>query len=177
MLLHQKFPLKGLFTMFIGLTAVIGDEVLGNRAALAIRNLGDPLTPRVDAISSLCYSVAPLGLDLAYISLVALLLSTKWPGRILKALAPAGRMGFTNYFLHKLLPAVLFPLLFAWWLPERGAAEDNLKVTVVFTLMVIFSTWWLKRFRFGPFEWVWRSLTYWKLQPMRVERSVPAGEG
>ena len=47
-----------------------------------------------------------------------------------------------------------------------------IKVTVVFGLLVVFSTYWMRHFRFGPFEWLWRSLTYWKLQPMRVERSV-----
>jgi uncharacterized protein len=62
-------------------------------------------------------------------------------------------------------------------MPGITPAETALKVTGVFILLVLFSTWWLKRFRFGPFEWLWRSLTYWKLQPMRVERAVAAGEG
>ena len=53
-------------------------------------------------------------------------------------------------------------------LPGIGPIHRIIKVTVVFALLVVFSTWWLKRFRFGPFEWLWRSLTYWKLQPMRV---------
>jgi uncharacterized protein len=33
--------------------------------------------------------------------------------------------------------------------------------------LAVFSTWWLKRFRFGPFEWLLRSFTYWKWQPMK----------
>ena len=37
----------------------------------------------------------------------------------------------------------------------------------LFTVQVLYSQWWLQRFRFGPAEWLWRSITYWKLQPMR----------
>jgi hypothetical protein len=91
----------------------------------------------------------------------------------LSILAPAGRTAFTNYVLQSALPFVLFPLLFGWWLPGITPAETALKVTVVFIILVLFSTWWLKRFRFGPFEWHWRSLTYWKLQPMRGRTSSP----
>ncbi len=157
----------------VGIVAVFGDEVLSTRSGLARRGIGDPLTPFLNTTESVLSSVAPYSLDLAYISLVALLLPTKWLGGILRKMAPAGRMAFSNYILHYLLPSVLFPLLFAWWLPETGAAENHLKVTGVFILLVVFSTWWLKRFRFGPFEWLWRSLTYWKLQPIRVRTSNP----
>ena len=37
----------------------------------------------------------------------------------------------------------------------------------LFAVQVMYSQWWMARFRFGPAEWLWRSLTYWKLQPMR----------
>ena len=37
----------------------------------------------------------------------------------------------------------------------------------LYTVQVLYSHWWLQRFRFGPAEWLWRSITYWKLQPMR----------
>jgi uncharacterized protein len=37
----------------------------------------------------------------------------------------------------------------------------------VWFALLLYCRWWLDRFRFGPFEWVWRSLTYWRLQPLR----------
>jgi uncharacterized protein len=40
-------------------------------------------------------------------------------------------------------------------------------VLAIWSLQLVFSPLWLSRFRFGPVEWVWRSLTYWKPQPMR----------
>ena len=42
-----------------------------------------------------------------------------------------------------------------------------LVVLLVWSIQVPLSVIWLKRFRYGPLEWLWRSLTYWKLQPMR----------
>jgi hypothetical protein len=46
-------------------------------------------------------------------------------------------------------------------------------VAAVWVFQVIFSAIWLKYFQFGPLEWVWRSLTYWKKQPMK-RVAVPA---
>jgi uncharacterized protein len=39
---------------------------------------------------------------------------------------------------------------------------------VLFTIQIVFSVWWLERFRFGPAEWLWRSLTYGKRLPLRI---------
>jgi uncharacterized protein len=43
----------------------------------------------------------------------------------------------------------------------------------VFGAQMLWSPWWLARFRFGPAEWLWRSLTYRQLQPMRIGEPVP----
>ena len=40
-------------------------------------------------------------------------------------------------------------------------------VALIWIAQLLWSPWWLARFRFGPLEWLWRSLTYWKAQPMR----------
>ena len=52
-----------------------------------------------------------------------------------------------------------------------GPAVAILIAVAVFTLQVAFSRWWLKRFRFGPAEWLWRSLTYGTSQPMAQGRT------
>ena len=39
-----------------------------------------------------------------------------------------------------------------------------------FPVLVLLSMWWIRRFRFGPAEWLWRTLTYGRLQPMRVSQ-------
>jgi uncharacterized protein len=47
-------------------------------------------------------------------------------------------------------------------------APQMLIVVPIVAFQMIFSAWWLKRYRFGPLEWVWRSLTYKSWQPMRI---------
>jgi len=46
-------------------------------------------------------------------------------------------------------------------------------VVAMWVLQLFLAPWWVERFRFGPFEWLWRSLTYWKRQPLRMHPSRP----
>jgi len=48
-----------------------------------------------------------------------------------------------------------------------GSAAGILLTVVIFLALIPFSHWWMKRFRYGPVEWLWRSMTYLKAQPMR----------
>lgn len=76
----------------------------------------------------------------------------------------AGRMAFTNYLTQTLTMTIIFVG------PNFGTVEreDQLKIVLlVWAAQLIISPLWLSVFRFGPLEWVWRSLTYWKFQPMR----------
>ena len=77
-------------------------------------------------------------------------------------------MAFTNYLTQSLLFALLFYGfgfgLFGRLAPAPAAALG----VVVYASQLWFSSWWLHRYRFGPFEWLWRSMTYGQRQPMRV---------
>jgi len=82
--------------------------------------------------------------------------------------AAAGRMALTNYLMQSLIAVYIFagpPGLgqFGQW--ER--TEQAQLVLAVWAFQLIVSPLWLAAFRFGPFEWLWRSLTYGKLQPLR----------
>jgi uncharacterized protein len=84
-----------------------------------------------------------------------------------RALAAVGQMAMTNYLLHSTLGGIVF---LGWGLGLAGRAdyaEQLLFVAGVWTLQLIVSPIWLRRFHFGPAEWAWRSLTYWEKQPMR----------
>ena len=88
-------------------------------------------------------------------------------------LIPVGRMALSNYILQILI----FDLL-AYGLGFFGKVGPLLGVPVglvVFLFEVVLSAWWMKRFRFGPAEWLWRTVTYGKLQPMRMQLHVAAG--
>jgi uncharacterized protein len=89
------------------------------------------------------------------------------------ALARVGQMAFTNYLMQSVLCSLIF---YGWGLGmagEFGRLGQELVVLGIWAVEILWSEAWLSRYRFGPAEWLWRSLTYWTLQPMR--RTEPTG--
>ena len=110
-------------------------------------------------------------LAMAYAALLVLALRTGAGGRALRPLAAIGRMALTNY----LLPAILIVPLCLWlgWFDRFTPSSALLLALVVFALQVPFSLWWLRRFEFGPAEWLWRRLTYGKAAERRAAAEAP----
>ena len=111
------------------------------------------------------FSVVPLAL--AYASCFALLWTSERAQRILHVLAPAGRMALTNYLMQTIIALALFTGMGLGWGTRVSAITFESLAVGVFIIQVLWSHWWLKRFQFGPMEWVWRTLTYGKVMPMR----------
>lgn len=90
-------------------------------------------------------------------------------GWLTRTLAAAGRMALSNY----LAQSVIFTLTFygLGLFGKLGSAAAALFGLTVFVAQLVASEWWLERFRFGPAEWVWRSLTYGRWQPMKAAES------
>ena len=108
-----------------------------------------------------------LGVAAAWIGLVMLWCRAGVMPRMLGVLAATGRMALTNYLMQTILCTSLF---YGHGLGLFGRLErlEQLAVVVgVWILQLAWSPWWLRRFRFGPLEWAWRSLTYGRRQPMR----------
>ena len=87
--------------------------------------------------------------------------------RLLRWLAPAGRMALSNYLLQSLVCTLIFYGYGLGYFERLPRAWQVPFVLVLFVVQVLLSHAWLKRYRFGPMEWLWRSLTYLKPQPMR----------
>jgi uncharacterized protein len=88
-------------------------------------------------------------------------------------LAAVGRMALTNYLMQSALCTTLF---YGYGYGLYGKFERwqlACVVLAIWALQLAYSPIWLRFFRFGPAEWVWRSLTYWRLQPI-LRRSEPA---
>ncbi|MDI1475127.1 DUF418 domain-containing protein [Polyangium sp. y55x31] len=104
-----------------------------------------------------------------YAAAVVLLMQRPSFRRVLRILAPVGRMPLSTYLGQSLASTFVFygwglglasRVIHAWW---------ALPITLgIFTLQVIFAHAWLARFRFGPMEWVWRSMAYGRMQPLRL---------
>ncbi|MEM7052277.1 MAG: DUF418 domain-containing protein [Acidobacteriota bacterium] len=88
-----------------------------------------------------------------------------FPGR--RLFQAAGRMAFTNYLGQSVICTLIFYGTGLGWFGSVERSGQALVVVLVLLFQLVFSAWWLERFRFGPAEWLWRSLTYGRLQPMR----------
>ena len=80
---------------------------------------------------------------------------------------PVGQMAFTNYLMQSFICGLFFYGIGVGMYGKLERYEVYLVVAAVWTLQIIYSHIWLHYFRFGPLEWLWRSLTYWKQQPFR----------
>lgn len=91
----------------------------------------------------------------------------KW---LFALLRPVGQMAFTNYLLQSLLCGLFFYGVGLGKYGQLQRHEIYYVVAGVWALQIIYSHAWLRYFRFGPMEWAWRSLTYWKQQPFKKEK-------
>ena len=88
-------------------------------------------------------------------------------------LAAVGQMALTNYLMHSILCVFIFWGIGLGLCGKLERWQQFLVVLGVWTLQLLWSRPWLNRFHFGPFEWLWRSLTYMKKQPMkRIESNA-----
>ena len=128
------------------------------------------------ALLQMASHAAPLVLGWFYLSAFVLLFhSPRWQ-RALRWLAPVGRMALTNYLGQTLIAIGLFYGIGLGLGPRYGLVGATIAAVAIFLAQAAASRWWLSRFRFGPVEWLWRSLTYGRMQPMhRWGSPVPAG--
>ena len=90
----------------------------------------------------------------------------------LRPLAAVGRMALSNYLFQSLACTTLFYSYGIGLFGKVGPFAALCLTIAIYTCQALFSVEWLRYFRFGPLEWIWRSLTYGKLQPMRLASSV-----
>lgn len=117
--------------------------------------------------------VRTMWLTFAYMGVVLLVTARnpQWLQR-LAAFAWAGRMALTNYMIQIAILDFTFSkyALGLTVTPLVGLAM----AIALFAADAMASRWWLARFRYGPLEWLWRSITYAQWQPWRVASSAPA---
>ena len=117
--------------------------------------------------------LALLGLAAAYAAAIVLLMQRPGPRRWLLVLAPVGQMPLTTYLGQTVVATFLF---YGWGLGlsgQLGSAACLGIAVAIFAVQVVACRLWLARFRFGPVEWLWRTLVYGRAQPMR--RAATAG--
>ena len=154
---------------------VLGLGLIGTGVTINHRTGFDPVA--IFGVMGWFNYAGSIGVALAWVALIMLLCKSGALGWLRHALASVGRMALTNYLMQSIIAAFIF---YGWGLGYFGSLSRSEFVPIVlgvWAFQLVVSPLWLARFRFGPMEWVWRSLTYWKITPMRksAERGT-AGE-
>lgn len=128
----------------------------------------DPMMPSLGSLAySALFVIAPPILSAAYVATLCLVWLRPAGRLLLHPLAPVGRMALTNYLMHSLVfTTVSYSYGFGLY-GEIGYLEGLGLTVLIFAIQIPLSDWWLSHFRFGPMEWLWRSLSYGRMQPMR----------
>jgi uncharacterized protein len=121
----------------------------------------------VTPVTAALWRVGVLGMALSYVCGIVLLFRLPAWRRRLQLFAPVGRMALSNYLGQSVIGIFLFYSIGLGWYGRVGPTFSFGLALMVFAAQAAASGWWLQRFRFGPAEWAWRSLTYGRIQPFR----------
>jgi uncharacterized protein len=176
MALYKNGFLPGRLSMkTYGWTAVIGLSV-----GWAVAGVGawGAWAGHFDMFKTLLWMRAPYDIGriagaLGTAALLLILLKAGALKRLMKWVASVGQMALSNY----LLTSITMQVIYVWgpwhWYGYVEYYKIYYAVLGMWIFNMAFSTIWLRYFEFGPVEWVWRSLTYWKRQPMRIRAAAP----
>ncbi|WP_273129325.1 DUF418 domain-containing protein [Bacillus weihaiensis] len=120
---------------------------------------------KTSSVTQLFTSLSGVVLCFFYVSTLTLLLQReKWQQR-LRPLGNAGQMALTNYLMQTIISLTIF---LGFDLYEKlSLLTGTLLCLVIFSVQLFVSSLWLKTFQYGPFEWIWRIMTYGKLLPIK----------
>ncbi len=142
--------------------------------ALIFMQLGEDVTfDNWTAMAGLtAYDLNNIAMTFILITLFVMLYKKVKGQRLLGKFAPYGRMALTNYFFQSVLGTFLF---FGWglgYLVELRNSYTFLISILVILGQMILSKWWLTKFHYGPLEWLWRSITFFKWYPLGKKTQV-----
>ncbi len=115
---------------------------------------------------------ASILVSLGWVSLVMLVCKTRMRKTLTRPFAAVGQMAFTNYIMQTIICTTIF-YGHGFGLFGQVSRVGQIQIVVaIWIVQLIYSPIWLRHFRFGPLEWLWRTLTYWRIQPLRRELAV-----
>ena len=113
------------------------------------------------------YEISRAFRSIGILGLIMLLYKSGWFKWLFAMMRPVGQMAFTNYLMQSFLMGLFFYGIGFGMFGKLQRYEIYYVVVATWLLQIIWSHIWLRYFRFGPLEWCWRSLTYWKLHPFK----------
>jgi uncharacterized protein len=145
---------------------LVGIPLNSYTAWLIIKSNFDPV---VQSFTGTAYDIGRLSIALGHLGMLMLLCKSAIFPWLSNTLGAVGQLAFSNYVMQSVITAFLFT---GYGFKLYGQLERHqlyYVVAAIWVVQMIVSPIWLRYFRFGPLEWGWRSLTYWKRQPMRLQ--------
>jgi uncharacterized protein len=120
---------------------------------------------------TIAYALIVFPLAAVYMAGLAFAFENRAMHKILSLAQPVGRTAFSNYILHSIVGIITFYGIGIGFglMGQFGPFAWTVFGVLFFACQVGLSNLWLRRYRFGPVEWIWRSLSYRKLQPVRIK--------
>jgi len=119
---------------------------------------------------STVYDAGRLSIALGHVGLLMFLFKAGAMRFLFDRLGAIGQMAFSNYIFHSVVCSVFFTGIGFGMFGRLQRFELYYVVVAIWIFQMIVSPIWLRHYRYGPLEWCWRSLTYWKKQPMRLRQ-------
>ena len=144
---------------------LLGLPLIATAVGVIIKSNYDIVTA---SFSFSAYHPSRLLIALAHASVLLLIIKAGALSWITSRLAAVGQMAFSNYIFHSVVCSIVF---YGYGFKLYGQLQRHqlyYVVGAIWLFQLLVSPIWLRHFRFGPLEWAWRSLTYWKRQPMRI---------
>ncbi len=111
------------------------------------------------------YELTRMPRAIGILGLILLLYKLNFFKKLFSIFRPVGQMAFTNYLMQSLICGIIFNAYGFKLFGQLQRYETYLIVLGIWIFQIVYSNIWMRYFLFGPFEWAWRSLTYWKRQP------------
>ncbi|WNB91348.1 DUF418 domain-containing protein [Bacillus sp. NEB1478] len=185
------FFIAGLLPMFLWGAYAAKKRTFSNRTlwklwfATMILGAGSKLLPilwfgykgedwHYDTVMSWGYEFGGPMMSIFYICSIVLLNRHGKFKRLFNLFRFTGRMAFTNYLTQSIVATTIFYSYGFGLYGKYGPLVGVCFAFIIFGVQVVFSKWWLANYYFGPFEWVWRSLTYGKVQRLKRAKEQSA---
>ncbi len=158
------------------LVAGLAVGIVGNLIYVVAGEQSSPIIPsRMSVLAWAGQAIGAPALSMAYLSAIVLLAQRSNWHRLLAPLSYVGRMALSNYLLQTLICTTIFYNYGLGLYGTLGPAAGLVLAVAIYLVQIPISVWWLSHWRFGPAEWLWRSLTYGHWQPMGLRgEAVPA---
>lgn len=121
----------------------------------------------------LTYDLGRIPMTFGHLGVIGLMCRTAWLSGMSRLFAATGQMALTNYLAQSLLCMFIFTGAGLAWYGQLSRHDLYYIVAAIWVVQLSWSPVWLRHFRYGPAEWLWRSLTYGRLQPLRHPSTAP----